>query len=116
MKTIKPTEMRAEPAKLDEKVLDGVTIRWLITDKDGANNFAMRYFEMEPGTVIPEHHHPWEHEIFVLKGKCRITEGEKEQIVDAGTAAFIRPNYPHSYKNVGKEKVVFLCLIPYLKK
>jgi len=116
MKTVKPTEINAEVVKLNEKVLDGITIRWLITNKDGANHFAMRYFEVEEGAVIPEHHHPWEHEIFILKGKCKITEGEEERVVNAGTAVFIRPDLPHSYENVGDEKVVFLCLIPYLDK
>jgi len=115
MKTIKPEEINAEPVEFNESVIPGVTIRWLIKENDGAKRFAMRYFELEKGTVIPEHHHPWEHEIFVLKGRVLITEDNEERVVEEGTAVFIKPDTPHSYKNIGQDKLVFLCLIPYLK-
>jgi quercetin dioxygenase-like cupin family protein len=115
MKIVKPLDLKPEPVKFNGEVINGVTIRWLITKEDGAPNYAMRYFEMDPGVVIPEHHHPWEHEIYFLQGKCLVTEGDEEHIVEKGTAVFIKPGLPHSYKNVGDEKVIFLCIIPHQK-
>ena len=115
MKIAKPFDLKPQPVEFNGSVIKGVTIRWLIKKEDGAPNYAMRYFEMEKGTVIPEHHHPWEHEIYFLQGKCLVTEGEEEHIVGKNTAVFIKPNLLHSYKNVGNEKVVFLCIIPHQK-
>ena len=55
--TKKPVEM--EGAK-------DVDIRWLISKEDGAENFAMRMFELQPGGHTPLHTHPQEHEVFVV--------------------------------------------------
>ena len=54
-----------------EKAGEGASklkVRWLITKDMGAENFAMKLFEMEPGGYSPDHQHPWEHEVFILKG------------------------------------------------
>ena len=115
MKVVKPEELKPEAVEFNGAYIPGVTIRWLIKREDGAEHFAMRYFELEPGAVIPEHHHEWEHEIFILQGKLIITEGTEERVVESGTAVFIKPNAPHSYKNIGDTKVLMLCVIPYLK-
>jgi quercetin dioxygenase-like cupin family protein len=115
MKTIKLEEINAQPVEFNGSVIPGVTIRWLIKESDGAKRFAMRYFELERGVVIPEHHHLWEHEIFVLKGKGEITVNNVKKEVSEGTAIFIEPDALHAYKNIGPGKLVFLCLIPYLK-
>ena len=113
MKVVKPQDLKPEPVEFNGSVIPGVTIRWLIKKEDGAPNYAMRYFEMEKGASIPEHHHPWEHEIYFLQGKCLLTEDDEERVVDAGTAVFIKPNARHSYKNVGDGKCAFLCIIPH---
>ncbi|RLF87653.1 cupin domain-containing protein, partial [Thermococci archaeon] len=47
-----------------EVTLEGVkntTIRWLVSPKVGAKNFAMRYFVIKKGGTIPIHQHDWEH-------------------------------------------------------
>ncbi|RLD21146.1 MAG: cupin domain-containing protein [Caldiserica bacterium] len=108
--------MGGKPVEMNGEVLEGVTIRWLIAKGEGAKNFFMRYFEMEAGAVIPLHNHSWEHEIYLLKGKCKVIVGEEEKIVDEGVALYIEPDIPHAYENVGTEKVVFLCMIPNIKK
>lgn len=115
MKTIKPNELPPEPVEFNGALIPGVTIRWLIKREDGAKNFAMRYFEIDKGAVIPEHNHHWEHEIFILKGKVKIAVSGEERIVDEGTAVYIEPDAPHSYENVGDSTLVMLCLIPYTK-
>ncbi len=49
-----------------EVVHEGIRIRWLLTQKEGAPNFAMRVIELDPGVVFAPHHHPYEHEVYVL--------------------------------------------------
>jgi len=65
---VKPyTELK--PEKVEMKGTANTTIRWLIAEKEGASNFFMRLFEVEPGGHTPFHSHPGEHEIFILDGK-----------------------------------------------
>ena len=89
------------------------TIRWLITKKDGANGYAMRLFEMEPGAVIPSHSHDFEqHEIFVLEGTAKVKSGDNEVVAKKGDVLFVPVGEPHSYINDGKEPFKFICVIP----
>ena len=57
-----------------EVVREGINIRWLMTSKDGAPNFAMRVIELAPGIVFQPHNHPYEHEIYVLQGEGYVTD------------------------------------------
>jgi quercetin dioxygenase-like cupin family protein len=50
----------------------------LITKEDGAENFAMRCFEIMPGGQSAHHAHNWEHEAFVLDGQELVVCGDKE--------------------------------------
>jgi len=90
--------------------------RLLITKEMGAENFAMRLFEMEPEGYSPLHSHPWEHEIFILEGEGLVIGGEQQQRFKEGSVIFIPPNEKHQLKNTGKKSVKFLCLIPYIDK
>lgn len=113
MKAIKPHDIPPEPVEFNGAKIPGVTIRWLIKKEDGASNFAMRYFEIEKQAAIPEHKHPWEHEIFILNGKLKVSVDGEESIVEKGMAIYIEPDAPHAYLNIGDETAVMLCLIPY---
>jgi quercetin dioxygenase-like cupin family protein len=88
----------------------------LITKEIGAENFAMRLFEMEPGGYSPLHAHPWEHEVFVLQGDGAIFDGEKARRFKAGDVIFISPDEQHQFRNNGQKRLKFLCLIPYTKE
>ena len=44
MKIVDYKEVKAEPVDFEET--KGVKVRWLISDKDKAPNFAMRMFEV----------------------------------------------------------------------
>ena len=93
-----------------------VKIRWLITKEMGAENFAMRLFEMEPGGYSPLHAHSWEHEVFILEGEGFVFDGEKSKEFKAGDVIFVSPNERHQFKNNGEKTLKFLCLIPYTKE
>jgi quercetin dioxygenase-like cupin family protein len=92
-----------------------VKVRWLITKDVGAENFAMRLFEIGVEGYTPLHTHPWEHEIFVLNGKGFVFDGEKKMPFKSGDAVFVPGNEKHQFKNSGKELLKVLCLIPYVK-
>lgn len=89
-----------------------VKVRWLINQDIGANNFAMRMFELESGGYTPLHAHDWEHEIFILEGEGVTVAGEEVKMFRAGDVVFIAPNEEHQFRNTGKNFVKILCLIP----
>jgi quercetin dioxygenase-like cupin family protein len=104
---------------LEAKMAEGGTlktkVRWLITKEMGAENFAMRLFEMEPGGYSPLHTHPWEHEVFILDGEGEVFDGESGHHFASGDVVFIPPSELHQFKNKGNATLKFLCLIPYKK-
>jgi quercetin dioxygenase-like cupin family protein len=100
-----------KPEKVTEGAA-GLQVRWLITLKDGAEHFAMRLFEVEPGGYTPLHKHSWEHEVFVLEGEGEIFNGETTTPFRQGDAVFIHPWETHQFRNKSGGQLKFLCLIP----
>jgi len=88
----------------------GAQIKWLISPKDGAPTFTMRLIRIEASGEIPEHSHPWEHEIFILKGSGKIRVNETIYNVSEGNAVLIPPDAPHEYH--ADTEMLFICLIP----
>lgn len=97
----------------DVEGLEGVTIRWLITQEDGAPYFAMRLFEVQPGCNSPHHQHWWEHEIFILDGTGIVEIDGQEHPIGPGTAILIPGGSLHRLVNTGDAVLRFLCLIPH---
>ncbi len=96
-----------------EVVREGINIRWLITKKDGAPNFAMRIIELAPGVVFQPHNHPYEHEIYVLQGVGYVTDptGDAGKM-KPGKFLFVPPDELHGYRNTGDVTLKFICIIP----
>lgn len=104
---------------LEDVNIDGakdVKIRWLIAEEDGAPNFAMRMFEVQPGGHTPYHTHDWEHEIFVLEGEGELKTEKGTQNFAAGDIIFVDPNMHHNFTNRGDKLMRFLCLVPHQNK
>ncbi len=92
--------------------LPGVLKREVITAEDGAPNFYMRVFEVEPGSSTPNHSHQWEHEVFILSGEGVVVGEQGETPIGTGSVVFIAPNEQHCFVNTGGEVLRFICLIP----
>lgn len=92
--------------------LSGVLKREVITARDGAPNFCMRVFEVEPGSSTPDHSHPWEHEVFILAGRGVVRGEPGETEIGAGSVVFIAPGEQHCFINTGDQLLRFVCLIP----
>jgi len=101
--------------KIEEVHMDGVydtEIQWLLDEKAGAENFAMRRFVIAPGGIVNLHTHEWEHEVFVLEGQGEVLTTDKNYPVQADSVAYVEPDIPHGFKNTGETPFVFLCMIP----
>lgn len=88
-------------------------IRWLISKRDNAPNYAMRMFEVEADGNTPFHTHAWEHEVFVLEGNGLLVTEWGERPFKAWDVMFIDPYVKHQFKNVGDSILRFLCIIPH---
>jgi quercetin dioxygenase-like cupin family protein len=94
------------------KNVPGVTVRWVIGREDGAPNFAMRVFEVEPGQSTPYHQHSWEHEVFILAGQGAIRRDDGEFPISAGAVVFVPGTAMHQFLNRGDSLLRFICVIP----
>jgi len=110
MKLVRSKDVVKKPVNADGA--KGVEIRWLISKEDGAANFAMRMFEVEPGGQTPLHRHPHEHEVFALEGHGTVVCDGKSSPFGPEDVIFVPGNAEHCFKNAGNKSLRFLCLIP----
>ena len=87
-------------------------MRLLISKADGAENFAMRMFELKPGGHTPLHTHAHEHEVFILEGEGVFICDGREHKFGPEYVIFAPPNKEHRFKNTGSSILRMLCLIP----
>ncbi|MFQ5863847.1 MAG: cupin domain-containing protein [bacterium] len=94
---VEETQVTMEGAK-------DTVMRLLISDKDGADNFAMRMFTVESGGHTPFHFHNYEHEVFVLAGQGVLKGEDGEHPFKAGDVIFVKPDEKHQFRNNGLAK------------
>jgi quercetin dioxygenase-like cupin family protein len=87
------------------------SIQVLLGPDEGAPNFVMRRFTMEPGGGIPTHSNDVEHEQYVLRGRARITVGGDVYEVGPDDTLYIPAGVRHSYE-VLEGPFEFLCVVP----
>jgi len=97
----------------DEEGIKDLRVRWLISKKDGAENFAMRLFEIQPNGHSPLHQHDWEHEVFILEGNGVTRDKINEKPFKQGDVIFVPSMEWHQFMNTAEDTLKLLCLIPY---
>jgi len=110
---VKITNLKDIPAEKVE--MDGVKdcqYQVAVSMRDGAPNFAMRIFEVAPGGNTPHHHHPYEHEIYVMEGQGTVWRDGQEVPIKPGDVLYIPADEKHQFKNAGNQPFKFMCLIP----
>ncbi len=98
--------------EISSEGVKGVSKRVLISEADGAPNFILRQFTIQPGGNTPFHVHDWEHEVYVLSGSGTARHGDGESDIANGSVVLVLPNEEHGFVNTGDEPLVFLCSIP----
>ena len=84
----------------------------LIGKADGARNFIIRYFRVEPGGWSALERHPHDHGVVILHGRARIRLGDQVFEVGPRDAVYISPNEEHQLHTLGDEPLGFLCIVP----
>lgn len=91
---------------------EGVGMGVLLGPEDGAPNFVLRRFRLEPGGHTPFHSHAWEHEIYVLRGVGEARHAGGTFPMNPGTVILAEPGEMHGFFNTGKDPLEFLCIVP----
>lgn len=94
----------------------GASETWLIGKAEKAKNFAIRYYELEPGGYSREETHPYDHGVFFIRGSGQIKLGLSDQPVAQGDIVYIAPDEVHQIKNTGDDALGWICVIPALRQ
>ena len=89
----------------------GVTMRVPIGEREGAPNFTMRLFDIEPGGHTPKHSHPHEHEIIVKSGSGVLQTADGLLSLSPDTVALVLPNEEHQFI-AGTHGMTMWCIVP----
>ena len=89
-----------------------VSETWMIGKKEGAENFAFRYYQIEAGGHSKQEQHPYDHGIMILQGAGEVLLGEETHTISRGDIIHISPDALHMLTNTGKGPLGFLCVIP----
>ena len=90
----------------------GVEKREVINADDGAPNFCMRVFELQPGASTPFHTHAWEHEVYLLDGAGVVVSENGETPIGRDSVVFVPGEERHCFRNTGDDSMRFVCVIP----
>ena len=90
----------------------GATKQVLIGARDGAENFALRYFEIPVGQASAHEHHPHDHGVVITRGKAQVLLGEDWHDIAAGDVVYVGSDEQHQFKNTGDEPLCFFCIVP----
>ena len=90
----------------------GATMAVMVGRADGAPNFSLRQFKVEPGGHTPFHSHDYEHEVFIVDGGGTIFLDGAERAIRAGDVIYVPADQQHQFKAHGTLGLRFLCLVP----
>lgn len=89
----------------------GVRMSVMVGRADGAPNFALRSFRVEPSGYSPRHSHDYEHEVFIVGGSGEVFLGGSYRPIKPGDVVYVPADEEHQFR-AGKEGLRFLCLVP----
>jgi len=110
MKITRLAECPSIPVKMPGA--SGAARQLPIGKADGAPNFSIRVFTLEPGGHTPHHVHESEHLNYVLEGNGVAMEGDTPRPISKGDFILVTPHEKHQYRNTGDTPLVFMCMVP----
>lgn len=96
----------------------GASMAIMVGREDGAPNFALRQFKVEPGGNTPRHSHDYEHEVFIVGGAGTVMIAGEERALKAGDVVYVPAGTEHQFRAApapaeGQDYALrFLCLVP----
>jgi quercetin dioxygenase-like cupin family protein len=72
--------------------------------KDGTEQSAVVYFELDPGEELGTHTDSAEETLLVLEGEVEASVGAEKGEASKGSLLLVPKMVPHNFRNTGKEK------------
>lgn len=93
--------------------VQGASMAVMVGRSDGAPNFALRSFAVEPGGHTPRHSHDYEHEVFIVSGSGTILLGDETKQIRPGDVIYVKADLEHQFKADHPDQPLrFLCMVP----
>ena len=107
-----PVIKRAEDIEYETlSKADGVSKAVVLDESDGAPNFRMRRYRLEPGAEVPKHTNAIEHEVHTVTGEYVVGLGDEEHTVSEGDSLLIPADTVHWFRNETDEESAFVCMV-----
>jgi len=90
---------------------EGVFKHVLIGADEGAQNYIIRYFKLEPGCASNHERHEKDHGVVIMHGKGRVQLNDDFFEVGAFDTVYVSSNHVHQFTNIGAEPFGFICVI-----
>ncbi|MCK8059588.1 MULTISPECIES: cupin domain-containing protein [unclassified Fusibacter] len=109
--------MFAHESDREAKVINSDTVKnaamkVLVGAEEGWDNHVMRIIELDEEGYSPEHSHPWPHINYMIEGEGVLMMDGTDNPVKAGSFAYVPAGMHHQFKNAGKGKFRFICIVP----
>ncbi|GAB4386463.1 MAG: cupin domain-containing protein [Phycisphaerales bacterium] len=92
--------------------VQGASMAVMVGREDGAPNFALRQFEIEPGGHTPRHSHDYEHEVYVVSGRGEVLLEGAYRPIRSGDVIYVPAEQEHQFRAASDEALRFLCIVP----
>ena len=100
------------PIRFLEEGSHNVKMKQLIGREDGARKTAMHELIIGKGGYSAKHHHEWDHQLVVTKGRrVAILNGKKIDL-RPGLVLLVQSNEEHQFLQRGKEPLHFVTVTP----
>jgi len=100
------------PKVIESKEVQGITMKVLVSPKEGWEGHVMRVFEVEPQGFTPKHSHPWPHINYIIKGHGELMIDGETTTITPGSYAYVPSDTLHQFRNVGEQSLEFICIVP----
>lgn len=102
-------DVRETPVEMEG--VEGAQMAVMVGRADGAPNFALRSFRIEPAGHSPRHSHDYEHEVYVVDGSGEVLLEGAYRALRRGDVVYVPANQEHQFR-AGEQGLRFLCLVP----
>ena len=110
---VQPVIKRAEDVRAEAlSEADGARKAVILDESDGAPNFRMRRYTLEPGAEVPKHTNAVEHEVHTVAGEYIVGLEDAEHRITEGDSLLIPAGTVHWFRNDSDSESAFICMVP----
>jgi quercetin dioxygenase-like cupin family protein len=97
---------------IESDLVKDVSMKVLVSPKEGWEGHVMRVFDVEAGGHTPKHSHPWPHINYVISGTGQVMIDGNIHELSAGSYAYVPSDTIHQFQNTSDDTLSFICIVP----